>query len=120
MYGSVRYAVGDFQSHLSQFAAGEDFEHSFLGGWSQDIMCRELLSLRIIRPPNALGGFREVVGRVPKLNVAVEQQPICAGLSERHAHAAGIHYPDISDQTVKLHVSMTADDQRHAEPLEDR
>ncbi len=68
---------------------------------------------------NAISSFREIVGRVPKLNIRSKQQPIGAWFPERHSHTAGIHNSNLCDRSVELHVGMTAYDHTHVQPFKD-
>jgi len=54
------------------------------------------------------------------LNIGSEQEPVGTGFPERHSHAASIHYSSPSDHSIKLHVGMTADDERNIEAFKDR
>jgi len=54
-----------------------------------------------------------------ELNIGIEQQPIGAGLSKRHADAASVHDSSCSDHPIKLHVGMAADDHGDAKSFED-
>jgi hypothetical protein len=80
---------------------------------------RESRSLGIARGSNARSGGREIVGGMLKLNLRSRQEPISAWFSEWHSHTASIRNPNLSDRSVKLHVGMTADDQRNVEPCKD-
>jgi hypothetical protein len=104
---------------LPQLGTREYFKHLSLCWRLQDVVCCELLRLGIIRSPNPLGGFYEVVGSVLKLNVPVKQQPIRARFSKRHSHTTGIHDANLSHHPVKLHVRMTANDQSYVERSKD-
>jgi hypothetical protein len=57
---------------------------------------------------------------MPQLDVGTEQEPIGAGLSERHPYTTGIHDASFSDPSIELHVGVAADDQGYAESLEER
>src|SRR5215213_11220440 len=69
----------------------------------QHVTFCKLPRLRILRGPNALRSFRQIVRRVPQLNVRSEQEPIGTRLSKRHSHTAGVHNSNSFDPPVKLH-----------------
>src|SRR5262249_13956392 len=81
-----------------------------LGWGSQDVPCRKIVSLWIVRVSNALSSSREIVGGMAKLNVGPKREPIGTWFPKRHSHTASIHNSNPSDCSVKLHVGMTADD----------
>lgn len=66
---------------------------------------------------DAFGGCGEIVGLNSKLNVRSKQEPIRSWFPKWHPHAARIYNPNFSDHSIKLHVGMTADDNRHIESL---
>ena len=86
----------------------------------KDVARGKDLGLGVCGAANAVGGSSKIVASVPELNIGVEQQPIGAGFSERHADAACVHHSSRADHPVKLNVGMAADDQGDAESFEDR
>ena len=81
----------------------------------------EVLRPRHELAPNARGRRRQVVCGVAKLDVAVlQQQPVGAWFSERHAHASGVHHARPPDHPVERHVRVTADDDGRVQAVEDR
>ena len=77
----------------------------------QDVAGGEVLGLWVCRATNLFGGSGEIVAGVPELNIGLKQQPIGAGLSERHADTASVHDASRSDHSIKLHMGMTTNDQ---------
>lgn len=86
----------------------------------QDVLCCEISSLWIVGVSNALSSFRQIVARMPELDIGSQKEPVGARFPERHARTAGIHDSNPSDRAVKLHVGMTADDHRRRDSFEDR
>src|SRR5258705_10477029 len=108
-----------FLTALPQCDAGKCFKHFFLRWRSHDTICCKILSLWVIRFENALGSLREVIRRLPKLNVGFKQEPVCTWFTEWHSHTAGIYYSNTSDHSIKLHVGVAADYQRYIESFKD-
>src|SRR5437764_661354 len=104
---------------LLQLGSRERCESFFLRWGMQDVARGKVLGLGVCGATNAVGGSGKVVASVSELNIGVEQQPIGAGFSERHADAACVHDSSRADHPVKLNMGMAADDQRDAEPSED-
>ena len=104
---------------LLQLGPRERCESFFLGLGMQDIARGKFLGLWVCSAANVIGGSVKIVASVPELNIGVEQQPIGAGFSERHADAACVHDSSRADHSVKLHVGMAADDHGDAESFED-
>ena len=67
-----------------------------------------------------IGGFGEIVLRVPKPHIGTEQEPICTGLPVGHTYTPGIYDPNISDYSVELNVRMPTHDEWLPEPFENR
>src|SRR5204862_5921034 len=105
---------------LLQRGSCERFKHLCRRWRLQDVACRKIL--RISCGSHALCGSRQVVAGMPQFNLTIgsEQEPVGAGLPERHSHAASIHYSSPSDHSIELHVRMTADDERNIEAFKDR
>src|SRR6266567_7689872 len=78
-------------SVLLQLGARECCECCFLGWGLQDVACSKVFGLWVRGAANAVGGSGEIVAGVPELSIGAEQEPIGAGLAERHADAASVH-----------------------------
>src|SRR5207302_11375339 len=88
------------RSPSPQFNLGKRFKRVSLRRRLEKVPCPKIFSLRILRDSNALGSFREIVGRMSKLNLGSKQQPIGAWFPKRHSHAAGIQNANSSDHPV--------------------
>jgi hypothetical protein len=105
---------------LLQLGSRERCESLFLGWGMQDVARGKVLGLWVCGAANAVAGSGKIVAGVPELYIGVEQRPIGAGFSDRHANAACIHDSSRADHPIKLHVGMTTDDHGDVESFEDR
>src|SRR5712691_2430731 len=110
----LRTDAGDHRLHPNEFATfsvsdrrpGEQVEHLRRGRRLQDVTGREVFWPRKDRPSNPFCRLLQILGRVLKLDVRSEQQPIGTGFTERHAHTASVHNTRLADEPVELHVRM--------------
>src|SRR5215469_9999514 len=105
---------------LLQLHAREHSEHGLLRGGVEDAVSSKILSLRVFGGAYALGRFREIVRRVPKLKLRAQQKPMGKRLAKRHSHTPGVHDSSRSHLPVELHVGMATDDQSRAQSRENR
>jgi hypothetical protein len=76
--------------------------------------------LGVIGVSNSTGRVRKIVNGTPQLDIWSKQQPIrTLWLRKWHSDTPGVYNSHASDLSIKLHVGMTADDQRHFDPSED-
>src|ERR1700722_4167765 len=57
---------------------------------------------------------------MPKLHIWSQQKPVGPRQSKRHPHAARIHNSNRSHHSIKLHMGVTADDQRNSNSIKYR
>src|SRR5216683_4761514 len=85
----------------------------------EDVLCRKIYRLWIIRASNALSSLGKIVRRMLQLNVGSEQEPIGSWFPKRHSYAASIYNSGRPNHAVKLHVRMAADDQWRIKSIKD-
>ena len=76
----------------------------------QDVALREVPSLRIARASNALGGLREIVGRVPELEAEPSTSQSAPVFPKGIPTLPAFTTRKLPDRPVELHVGVPADD----------